>query len=118
MISTDSVLRAAFGPVNAALTPALINTVGTASAVLFTDLATTTGITSRRIRIVNTHATQQLALFVVPNGQAPASETTASLNAMIVMPGASESFVVEGPMRVLVAGSGAATTFAAVASDR
>lgn len=119
MISTDSILRGAFAPINAPLTAALINTVGTSSAVLFTDLPFTNATPLvRRVRIVNTHATQSLALFTVALAQAPGAESVTSLNAMVVVAGGTESLLVESTQRILIVGSGAATTFQAVSADR
>lgn len=114
MIS-DRALQAAFLPMGA-LVPGLVVTIGTTSAVLFTDLTTTT-YTIRRVRVYNSHATQTLALHLVPIGQAAASESVTSDGALVVGPGQSESFLVRADRRILVVGSAAATTFVAVTSD-
>lgn len=119
MIDVYGILKGAFAPINAPLTPALINTIGTTSAVLFTDLIRPDGCSQiRRVRIVNTHATQTLALFTVALAQAPGAESVTSLNAMVVVAGGTESLLVESTQRILIVGSGAATTFQAVSADR
>lgn len=114
MIS-DRALQAAFLPIGE-LVPGLIVTIGTTSAVLFTDLAATT-YTIRRVRIFNSHATQTLALHSVPIGQAAAAESVTSNGALVVGPGQSESFLFRSDRRILVVGSAASTTFVAVTSD-
>lgn len=107
-------LYAAFAPITDVV-PGLVVTIGTTSAVLFTDL--TTSYTIRRVRIYNSHASQTLALHVVPLGQAAASESVTSNGAIVVGPGQSESILVKGDRRILVVGSAASTTFVAVTSD-
>lgn len=108
-------IQAAFGPIISPLVPALINTIGTTSAVLLTDILPNYPV--RRLHIVNTHATQDLALFLVPNGQAAGAETVTTLGGLVVLARSTGSFLIGANFRVLVVGSNAATTFSAVSSD-
>lgn len=128
MISTDSILRAAFGPISASqpLTLGLANSVGTSSVLLFNDVTGPSPSfvsTVRRVRIKNTHASAFLAVFFVGVGTAPSSETVSAAGApsgaaIVLGPGDTESFLVESTQRVLVVGSAAGTTFVAVTTDR
>lgn len=123
----DRSLLAAFMPIgsalpsivptaaNPALIPALIKTIGIASAVLFTDLVPTYPV--RRIYIANTHATQDLALFLVPTGQAAGAEVVTTDGGLVVLARSIGSFLIAANCRILVVGSAAATTFQAVSSD-
>lgn len=113
--STDRSLQASYLPVRAPVTPFTAGSVGTTSAVLLADL--TTRDTCRRIRIVNTHGTQSLALFIVPAGQAAGAEAVTTVGGAPVMAGTEWSFVITGAERVLIVGSGAATTYNGFSSD-
>lgn len=128
MISTDSILKAAFGPISRSqpLVAALASSVGTTSVLLFTDITAPDPqfqTVIRRVRVRNTHATAFLAIFAVTLGQAPGAETVSAAGApsgaaIVLGPGDTDSFLVESNQRLLIVGSAAGTSFAAVTTDR
>jgi hypothetical protein len=91
-------------------------TVGTTSALLIAD-STYDGIEMRRrVRVMNTHATQYLGVATIARGATATAETlAASYN---VAPAGGVLDIVIGPLvRLAVVGGGAGTTYNVCVSD-
>ena len=113
MPSNDRAIASANQPILGPWVMGLAASVGTTPIVLFADLTTPGSI--RRVRVVNTHASQNLALVLVPLGQAPGAQTVA--DGALIPAGATFSVPIMATQRILIVGSNAATTFNASTSD-
>jgi hypothetical protein len=116
-MQANKALQAAFHPLGKDVLPFDAASVGATAALLLADTATDDANGSRRIVIVNTHATQDLALFFVLRGQAAAAQVVTTPGGLVVLARTSREVVITFRRRVLIVGSGAATTYNGFADD-
>lgn len=91
------------------------STVGVAPQDLLADILANLPHNTRRIRVVNTHATQIVSLILKAAGAAYAAET--HLLGMQILAGQSLTIVVTSRIKVGIVGSAAGSTYNYTVSD-
>ncbi len=114
LISADRAIRSSLGPIHAIPTVSTTN-IGTAIADLFVDSVGDRNTGIRRIRVVNLHASQFLAIVFKAYGAAYASEAVA--DGIQIPPGTIFTCEYSANLKCGIVGSGATTTYNAVLSD-
>lgn len=105
--SIDRGFSAAFVPLKDPV--AGTDSVGTASKLLFTDHPGNMPHNVRRVRIVNTHATKVLGLYLADLGAAATGGVFA--NSIQILPGREWAYSVDAEHRLLIIGDSAGCTY-------
>lgn len=113
MTGTNRGLDIANLPIESTPTMGLITSVGTTATLLFSNLSALA--TGRRIRVVNTHASQTLALILLPVGTSPSGQTVDS--GPQILAGRELALPILAGLSVYIVGSAATTTLNACTSD-
>lgn len=112
--SVERALQGSLGPVNTV--PTVVDgSVGTTSQLLTADSTADRKSGIRRVRLVNTHASNLLTLAIKAFGDA--GTTYAVTDGMRILPGGEVNVVVSANLSLIIVASAASTTYNAVISD-